>query len=272
MMRWSLGLVGVACAFHAGWACASAGGDTASLSGAKPPPAAARRAATFAAGSVPFATRLTPEQREEWRFLKDAIAQGRFENDAARMALARSANADVRSLAAALVNHHTAAQPALQRMLQVRNIAPPMLSNVQRMELNRLAKLHGAKFDREWMEAVGLHSQQEGVQAFEKAAGTVRDPALRSWVVRTLPAMRTQLASAERTVMGATRYARLAPSVSQESIKSAAPPLPAAAVATRYMGAAAGASPSDAGDLGEGNMVLGPARPVAGALTGSNIR
>jgi len=224
---------------------------------------------------VPFAKRLTPEQREEWRFLKEATAQGRFETDAARMALSRSADPEVRSLAAALVNHHAATQTALQRMLQARNIAPPMLSNGQRVALNRLAKLHGAKFDREWMEWVGLHSQQDGVQAFEKAAGSAQDPALRSWIARTLPTMRSQLAGAERATTGATKYARLAPSVSQASIKSAAPAVPAAAIATRYMGGAA-ASLSDAGDLSEGNMVLGPTRPVAvkfaeppaGSLTG----
>jgi putative membrane protein len=233
----------------------------------------------FAAGSVPFAKRLAPEQREEWRFLKDAAAQGRFETEAARLALARSADADVRSLAATLLNEHAARQGALVRMLQVRNIAPPMLANEQRLALNRLAKLQGAKFDREWMDWVGLHSQQQGVLAFDKAAGTAHDPALRSWIARTLPTMRAHLASAERTVVGTTKYARLAPSVSAAAIKSPSPPQPAEAVATRYMGGAA-SSFSDAGDLAEGNMVLGPTRalaarpvePLSMPVTGLNSR
>jgi putative membrane protein len=273
MKRWSLGLIGVACWLSAGIACASAGGDPAALSKPGQTASAASRAATFAAASVPFAKRLTPEQREEWRFLKDTAAQSRFESDAARMALAKSADPEVRSLAATLVNFHTGLQPTLQRMLHVRNIAPPMLSNDQRVALNRLTKLQGAKFDREWMESVGLRSQQDGVQAFEKAAGSAHDPSLRSWIARTLPTMRSQLASAERVAIGETKYARLAPSVPQVAIKSASPPRPTVAMATRYMGAAPAAFPSDAGDLAEGNMLLGPAKPVAAVTaTGPSTR
>lgn len=196
-------------------------------------------AGTFAAASAPFARRLAPEQRDEWRFLKDATAASQYGGEAARLALAKSGDPRVRSLAATLVNHHSSAQAALQHMLHTRRMARPMLSGEQRKSLNRLAKLQGAKFDREWLETVGLRSQQEELAAFERAAGAVRDPALRSWIGRTLPTMRYQLASAERVVTGGTKFASLAPGLPQV----VAAPNPA--------------------DLGEGNMLLGPARPVA---------
>jgi putative membrane protein len=228
------------------------GAAVASADGAGP-----ARSGMFAASSVPFAKRLTPEQREEWRFLKDAAAAGRFENDAARMALAKSGDTQVRTLAATLVNQHAAAQGALQQMLHARNIAPPMFANEQRKVLNRLAKLQGAKFDREWMEAVALRAQQDDIQAFEKASQTVHDPQLRSWIVRTLPTLRWQLASAERAVAGSTKYAKLAPSVTTAAIKSPVAALPAA---------------PNPGDLAEGNMLLGPTRPVAVKLTEPNTR
>jgi predicted outer membrane protein len=257
----SLGLIAATCVVHAGTASASTG------SGAQ-----VSRPPVFAAASARFAKRLTPEQREEWGFLKTTAAADRFERDAARMALAKSGDANVRSIAATLINQHASAQPALQRMLHTRNIAPPMLSNDQRKVLNRLAKLQGAKFDREWMESVGLRSQQDDVQAFEKAAGAVRDPQLRGWIARTLPTLRWQLASAERAVTGETKFAKLAPSLPQSAIKSSAPAAAAAPanLATRYMGAPA--ATSNPGDLGEGNMLLGPTRPVAIKLTESNTR
>jgi putative membrane protein len=221
------------------------------------------RPGMFAAASAPFAKRLTPEQRDEWRFLKDAAAAGRFEFDAGKLALSRSNDARVRSLAATLVNHHGAAQPRLQQMLNVRSMAPPMYSNDQRKALNRLAKLQGAKFDREWMETVGLRSQQDSIAVYEKAAQSARDPSLRDWIEQTLPALRWQLQTAERIVGGTTKYARIAPSP-QVVIKSPE-------MAARYMGASA-----SAGDLGEGNMLLGPTRPVAAKfnepLTAPNIR
>jgi predicted outer membrane protein len=276
MKRWSIGLVGTVCALLAGSACASEEPAPAAskplVPGAPNAVAPVARPGMFAAASAPFVRRLTPEQREEWRFLKDAAAAGRFENDAARLALAKSNDANVRSLAVTLVNHHAASLATLQRMLQVRSMAAPMLSNDQRKALNRLARTQGVKFDREWMEAVALHSQQDSVQAFEKAAATARDPHLRAWIERELPTLRWQVQAAERVVNGGTKFARLAPSLPQSAIKSPAPPAMAPGDASRYMGAAPAAFGGATGDLGEGNMLLGPARPVAVKLTEPNTR
>jgi putative membrane protein len=242
MLRWSLGIVVAAASLvHAGLALASAAGE---------PPA---RPGMFAARSATLARRLTAEQREEWRFLKEAAAASQFGAQAARMALARSSDPSVRSLAATLANHHASVQTALGQMLHARNMAPPMLSSDQRKSLNHLARLQGAKFDCEWMQAVALDSQQEGVQAFERAAPLVQAPALRSWIARTLASMRYQLGAAQRTAgSGDTRFARLAPPVTSAMIKSPALSNPA--------------------DLGQGNMLLGPAQPVAIRLTEPNNR
>jgi len=94
------------------------------------------------------------------------------------------------------------------------------------------------------MEAVALRSQQDDIQAFEKAAGTLQDAQVRGWVVRTLPSLRWQLASAERVVTSGTRFAKLA-----------------AEVVIKSPTAVTGAGPNP-GDLSEGNMLLGPGRPV----------
>lgn len=213
-------------------ALASSVGDAPARSSVKAPAArSAVRPGMFAAASAPFATRSAPGQRDEWRFLKDAAAASQYRGDAARLALAKSADPQVRSLAAALVNHHSSAQAVLQQMLNARRMARPMLSGEQRKSLDHLARLQGARFDREWLETVGLRSQQDGVAAFERAASAVRDPALRSWIARTLPAMHYQLASAERLATDGTKFAQVAVSP----------------------------NPSD---LGEGNMLLGPARPA----------
>lgn len=245
MKRWSFGLVGTLCAGLA-WASMESSA-----------PAAAARPGMFAAGSAPFAKRLTLEQREEWRFLKEAAASGRFELDASKLALSRSSDPQVRSLAATLVNHHGGAQPRLQKMLAVRHMAPPMLANEQRRALNRLARLHGSRFDREWLESVALRSQQDAVAAYEKAAQSARDPALRSWLEQVLPTLRWQLQAAERLSGAGTKYARIAPSP-RAVIK-------APDAATRLMGAAPVSH--NAQDLGEGNMLLGPPRAVAVKVT-----
>lgn len=211
------------------------------------------RPATFAAASAANVKRLAPEQRDEWRFLKEAAAGSRFETEASKLALARSNNPNVRNFAATLLNHHAAAASVLQHMLHVRNMAPPMLSNDQRKTLNRLAKLHGGKFDREYMDEVGLRMQQEELQTFERASVSARDPALKSWVDATLPTLRFHLSTAERLVNGNTRLVKTAPASTQLS--------PREPLATQFMGA------------GPASMQLGPApQPVVARPTAPSTR
>lgn len=264
MKCWSLGIVGSLYAFAA---VASVDGDVAVIAA---PQLQAAPAGMFAAASAASVRRLTPEQRDEWRFLKEAAAAARFEHDASKMALAKSADANVRTLAAALADQQSGSLPALQRMLRARNMAPPMLANDQRKTLNRLTKLQGRKFDRAWMASVALHSQQASLQSFEKAGVTAHDPQLRAWVERTLPAMRSQVASAERAINGAVKVAKLAPPATMKALPSSLGQ-PATNMVTRYMGAVP--ATLNTGDLGEGTMVLGPARSVAVKLsTEPNIR
>ena len=115
------------------------------------------------------------------------------------MALGKSNDAGVRSFAATLINHHAAAATTLQHMLHVRAMAAPMLDNAQRKTLNRLAKLHGRKFDREFMDEVALKYQLQDVEQYEKAGLTIKDPALTAWIASTLPTLRYHLAIAERS-------------------------------------------------------------------------
>ena len=210
--------------------------------------------AMFAPAAAAATKAMPVQQRDERRFLKDAAAGGRFESDASRLALAKSNNAGVRSFAATLINHHTAASNELQYMLHVRGMAAPMLANGQRKVLNRLAKLQGAKFDREFMEELGLKSQQDNVHMFERASLATRDPQLKAWIDKTLPTLRYHLTTVERLVPDA-RMARtgaapnpappvrhaVAPAPVQPAVQSltADPFVARASLATRSMGAGA---------------------------------
>jgi predicted outer membrane protein len=202
--------------------------------------------AMFAPVAAANAKRMTASQWQEWRFLKEAAATSRFESEAARLALARSSDAGVRSFAATLINHHASAGNELVHMLHTRGMAPPMLANDQRKTLNRLGKLQGGKFDREFMAEVGLRYQQDEVQYFEKAQGVAAEPALRAWIARNLPTLRYHLATAERLAPADLRLAKVH----------------APTAATHSMGAAA-ALPASTG----GFLQLGAVRPIE-----SNIR
>lgn len=173
-----------------------------------PKPRAAARVPLFAAASAANARPMLPQQREERRFLKDAAATTRFQADAARMALAKSSAPSVRSLAATLLDQQDGSGGELVRLLHQRGMAPPMLANSQRKTLNRLTRLQGPRFDREFLAQVALKSQLDEVLEYEKAAATIADPDLKAWIERTLPAMRYRLATAERLAPPDLRSAR----------------------------------------------------------------
>ncbi len=92
------------------------------------------------------------------------------------MALAKSSAPAVRSLAADLLDQQDVSGDELLRLLHQRGMAPPMLANNQRKTLNRLARLQGRKFDREFLVQVALKSQQDEVLDYEKAAAMAGDP------------------------------------------------------------------------------------------------
>ncbi|WP_167772537.1 DUF4142 domain-containing protein [Ramlibacter henchirensis] len=164
-------------------------------------------ASGYAADSARTATRLPPEERHARDFLRAAALHARFEVDASRLALARAENPGVRGFASDLLLYHEAADAELLHLLAARGMAPPMMENKQRKTLNRLAKLTGAKFDREFVAGVGRDRQREDVQRFEKAALGVADPVLRDWIDRQLPSLREQHSSATRLASGEPRRA-----------------------------------------------------------------
>jgi putative membrane protein len=170
-------------------------------------PRTAPRLPMFAATSVPSATRMSAEAREERMFLRTAAAQSRFELDASRLAFAKSGNSAVRALAASLINHHNTVGLELAHLLGSRGMALPMLGNQQRKTLNQLNKLGGNKFDALYMQQVGM-AQAAVARDYEKASATIHEPQLNAWIVKTLASTRYHQDMAERAGPADPRLAK----------------------------------------------------------------
>jgi predicted outer membrane protein len=151
--------------------------------------------------------RLTPEQKLERGFLREAASANRFEAEAAKLALARSNNGGVRSFAASVLNQHNDNGNTLLHLLHARGMAWPIMDNDQRKALNRLGKLAGPKFDREFMELTALKWQQGDIRFYERVAQGARDPAVKAFAERNVPTLRYHLAMAERLAPPDSRLA-----------------------------------------------------------------
>jgi putative membrane protein len=157
----------------------------------------AANASAYAPEAARSAGRLSREQREERALLRSAAAVSRFEAEASRLVLARSENPGVRAWASELLRRQEANQAELMHLLHGRGMALPMLENDQRRQLSRLARLSGARLDREFMESVALR-QRARLQALEKDQLAAGDPAVKGWIERQVTPVREQAEAAER--------------------------------------------------------------------------
>jgi len=132
-------------------------------------------------------------------FMEQAAQAGLFEVEASRLAASRASDPAVRSFAAMLVDHHTAASNELSRLAVQRNVKlPGELPRELRKDLDKLRERSGADFDGAFVLAVGIRQHQADVNRFEKASRGARDPQLKLWIDRTLPVLREHLAQALR--------------------------------------------------------------------------
>ena len=162
----------------------------------------------FAPGSASLVRRLSPEERAERQFLKDAAANARFEVEAARIVLGKSTNQPLRTFATSLASGAGSRSAALHRMLHMRGMAPPMLANDQRKALNSFARINGTRLDREFIVQVGQRSQQFDLQLYERGSAAVRDPSLKAWIDQSLPSLQEHLEMADRAAPRDLKLAR----------------------------------------------------------------
>ncbi|HVZ45886.1 MAG TPA: DUF4142 domain-containing protein [Ramlibacter sp.] len=162
----------------------------------------------FGATRPAGARHLTPEQRQERRFLQDAAASLRFASDASKLALKKSKDPLVRELASAILREHESRAGDLRWLLHVREMAPPMLADAQVKALKVLNRAGARRFDRLYLEAVGLRSRSAAIADAERMATAAPDPAVRAWARSVLPALRDQFAMAERDATATRRFSR----------------------------------------------------------------
>ena len=67
-----------------------------------------------------------------------------------------------------------------------------------RNEVEKLGKLQGDAFDREYVKTVGVKDHEKDIKAFEKASKDAKDPELKAWASKTLPTLKEHLAMARK--------------------------------------------------------------------------
>lgn len=137
--------------------------------------------------------------RGDRKFIDDAANSGMFEVQVAQLAASKATDANVKSFASMLVDHHTAANNELVKIANARGVELPAApKRALRRDIEKLGKKNGAEFDRDFVRNVGIKAHEKDIKLFEKASKNVKDPELKAFVDKTLPVLRDHLAAAQK--------------------------------------------------------------------------
>jgi putative membrane protein len=131
-------------------------------------------------------------------FAGTAAANDMYEVEAGRLAVAKAANAQVRSYGQMLVDHHTMSSNELLPLLRARGVAPPAaLPADKQAKLAQLSRLSGAEFDRAFIRMAGVQDHQTAIQLFDQYSRNGTDRDLMGFATKTLPTLRSHLQTAQ---------------------------------------------------------------------------
>jgi putative membrane protein len=137
--------------------------------------------------------------RGDRKFVEQAAGSGMFEVQISQLAAAKATDANVKSYASMLVDHHTAANNELTKLANTKGVelpaAPP---RAMRRDIEKIGKKSGDEFDRDYVRNVGIKAHEKDIKLFEKASKDLKDADLKAFATSTLPKLREHLAAAEK--------------------------------------------------------------------------
>ena len=190
MKRWTYAMLAL-CLAATATACADRDKDA-----AKPTDPAVGTSGT--AAKDPAANR--DAGRADRDFIGDMMAEGRAEVELGKLAQQKARNRQVKDFAAMMVRDHTKAGEELKTVATHANIdmskIDPDLDHNKGVR-DRLAKLTGMEFDREYMKAM-VDDHQKAVDEVEEKADKADNDHVKQWAAKALPTLKKHLEQAKQ--------------------------------------------------------------------------
>jgi putative membrane protein len=145
-------------------------------------------------------TNLDPATRQ---FFADAVSGSTMELAGGAFAVSKAERDDVKALGRQLMNDHARMN---RDVIVLAKDLGDLLSNELRPDdrkvVDRLQKLDGAEFQREYLKAIVEHHTRE-LAMFEKQAASGTNPQVKAYAEKTLPQVKEHLRLAEEAAKGA---------------------------------------------------------------------
>jgi putative membrane protein len=134
----------------------------------------------------------------ERKFMTGAAMGGMAEVEGGQLAAKKATTKEVKEFGQRMVDDHGKANEELKRIAATKGVQlPTQLDRKHRGDLERLAKLSGADFDREYMEYM-VKDHKKDVAEFKKAAQGLTDADVKQFASSKLPTLEEHLRMAEQ--------------------------------------------------------------------------
>src|SRR4051812_47258151 len=132
------------------------------------------------------------------KFAVNATQGGMAEVELGRLATQRAGDQSVREFGARMVADHSRANSELKSIAARKGIQLPAdLSSEQKSEVDKLSKMSGAEFDKEYMSAM-LKDHETDVKDFETQSKDGNDGDIKAFAGKTLPTLQQHLQMAQQ--------------------------------------------------------------------------
>jgi putative membrane protein len=126
-------------------------------------------------------------------FAMQAAQGGIAEVKLGQLAAEKAANPDVKAFGQQMVDDHTKANDQLKSIAQGEGMTLPTDVNAKQQAMyNKLSKLSGAEFDRQYVKGM-VADHEEDVKEFQKEANNGKDEKIKSFASQTLPVLQQHL-------------------------------------------------------------------------------
>jgi putative membrane protein len=137
--------------------------------------------------------------KDSTKFATNAAQGGMAEVELGRLATQRAGDPSVREFGARMISDHTRANSELKSIAARKGIQLPAdMTSDQKSEVDKLSKMSGPDFDKEYMSTM-LKDHQADVKDFETQAKDGNDGDIKDFAGKTLPTLQQHLQMAQQT-------------------------------------------------------------------------
>ncbi|MFC7515402.1 DUF4142 domain-containing protein [Herbaspirillum sp. GCM10030257] len=136
--------------------------------------------------------------KADQKMMRDLAEANLAEIETGKLALEKSQNDQVKAFAQKMIDDHTQSQKELEQLAQQKGVTLPTETDMKhKAAAKALSALEGDKFDKMYMNQVGVRDHKNTHQLLTKAQKNAKDPDLKAMAEKTAPIVNNHLTMAQ---------------------------------------------------------------------------